>query len=155
MSSNTNRRQVVGPLTINSADWQAVDLNLLGTSGILTSAVYRIDVTGGAAGELEVKVICGVYDPDTITSAAINSIPAEDVVYHEDKIILSPSATAGKVTNISTATGDATVYDRRGGLGYSVEDRTTTLVVRRDPTSSSGTLAGSLYIALSAKDVGR
>lgn len=152
MRSNTNRRQVVGPLTINSAAWQAVELGLLGTSGILTNAVYRLDA-GGTNGDLEVKVICGAYDPATITSATINAIPAEDVVYHETGIALTPHATAGAGTNISTGTADAAVYDRRGGLGYSNEDRTVMLVVRRD--GGAGTLAGSLYIALSAKDVGR
>ena len=84
MRSNTNRRQVVGPLTINSNDWQAVELGLLGTSGILTNAVYRLDA-GGTNADMEVKVICGVYDAATITSAAINAIPAEDVVYHQHR----------------------------------------------------------------------
>ena len=154
MRSNTNRRQVVGPLTINSADWQAVELGLLGTSGILTNAVYRLDAAFGAAnGDMEVKVICGVYDAATITSAAINAIPAEDVVYHETGIALVNSATAGTTTNIDATVGDAAVYDRRGGLGYSNEDRTVMLVVRRD--GGAGSLAGSVYVALSAKDVGR
>ena len=156
MRSNTNRRQVVGPLTINSAAWQAVELGLLGTSGILTNAVYRLDAGGTSdnSKDLEVKVICGAYDPATITSAAINAIPAEDVIYHENEIPLAASATAGTGTNISAGTVDAAVYDRRGGLGYSNEDRTVMLAVRRDP-AGAGNLAGSLYIALSAKEVGR
>ena len=152
MRSNTNRRQVVGPLTINSADWQAVELGLLGTSGILTNAVYRLDA-GGTNANMEVKVICGVYDAATITNAAINAIPAEDVVYHETGIALTNSATAGTTTNIDATVGDAAVYDRRGGLGYSNEDRTVMLVVRRD--GGAGALAGNVYVALSAKDVGR
>lgn len=155
-STNSHRRVVLGPLTVNSNDWQAVDLGLLGTSGILVNATYRLDA-GGTTGNLQVKVICGAYDAATITSAAINSIPDEDVSYSETGIAFTTtSATEAEVkTNIHASVGDAAVYDRRGGsvANYSNEDRTVMLVLRRD--GGAGALAGSLYISLSAKDAGR
>lgn len=153
-STNSHRRVVLGPLTVNSNDWQAVDLGLLGTSGILVNATYRLDA-GGTNGNLQVKVICGAYDAATITSAAINSIPDEDVSYSETGIALVNSATTATQSNINSSVGDAAVYDRRGGsvANYSNEDRTVMLVLRRD--GGAGALAGSLYISLSAKDAGR
>jgi len=139
----------LGPLTVSGTDWQAVDLGLLGTSGILVNAVYRLDA-GGTNGNLTVKVVCGAYDPATITSAQIAAIPDENVVYSEGSISLTADATDGETTNISTSVGDAAVYDRRGGVGYSNEDRTVMLVLKGD-----GTLNGSVYVCLSAKDTGR
>ena len=149
-STNSHRRVVLGPLTVSGTDWQAVDLGLLGTSGILVNAVYRLDA-GGAGGDLDVKVVCGAYDPATITSAQIAAIPDENVVYSEPTITLAPHATVGATTNISTSVGDAAVYDRRGGVGYSNEDRTVMLVLKGDGI----TLNGDVYVCLSAKDTGR
>jgi len=150
-STNSHRRVVLGPLTVSGTDWQAVDLGLLGTSGILVNAVYRLDAGGTGTGTgMEVKVVCGAYDPATITSAQIAAIPDENVVYSEGSISLTADDTDGETTNISTSVGDAAVYDRRGGVGYSNEDRTVMLVLKGD-----GTLDGSVYVCLSAKDTGR
>ena len=148
-TTNSHRRVVLGPLTVSGTDWQAVDLGLLGTSGILVNAVYRLDA-GGTNGNLTVKVVCGAYDPATITSAQIAAIPDENVTYSETPIALTNSATVGATTNIAGTVGDAAVYDRRGGVGYSNEDRTVMLVLKGD-----GTLDGSVYVCLSAKDTGR
>jgi hypothetical protein len=122
---------------------------LLGTSGELAHVSYRLD-NGGTNGSLEVKVIDGAYNAETITSAEIAAIPDEDVVYHENAIVLANSATVSTKTNIVNSVSEAALYDRRGGSGYSNEDRTVMLVWKGD-----GTLAGSLYITFRALNVGR
>ena len=146
--TNSHRRVVLGPIAVSGTDWQAARLDLLGTSGVLVNATYRLH-TGGTGGDLEVKVVCGPHDPDIISSAGIALIPDDDICYSESAITLAASATTATQSNIHSSVGDAAVYDRRGRsqAGYSEEDRFVMLVLKGD-----GTLDGDVYVSLSAKD---
>ena len=53
-------------------------------------------------------------------------------------------------TNIIASVNEAAVYDRRGGRGYSYEDRTVMLAYRGD-----GILAGNLSVVFRAINTGR
>ncbi len=149
MRSNSHRKQGASVAQAADTDWRAIELPLLGMSGILAHVSYRLGA-GGVAGDLEVKVIDGAYDPTTITSAQLALVPDEDVVFHESSIALSPSATVAAKTNIIASVNEAAVYDRRGGRGYSYEDRTVMLAYRGD-----GTLAGNLSVVFRSIHTGR
>lgn len=149
MRSNSHRKQGVSLTQTADTDWRAIELPLLGMSGVLAHASYRLDA-GGVAGSLEIKVIDGRYDPTSITSAELALVPDEDTLYHETGIALSPSATVAAKTNIISTVSEAAVYDRRGGRGYSYEDRTVMLAYRGD-----GTLVGDLRVVFRATNTGR
>lgn len=149
MRSNSHRKQGVSVAQAADTDWRAIELPLLGMSGELAHVSYRLDA-GGVAGSLEIKVIDGAYDPTTITPAELALVPDEDTLYHETSIALSPSATVAAKTNIIASVNEAAVYDRRGGRGYSYEDRTVMLAYRGD-----GILAGNLSVVFRAINTGR
>jgi hypothetical protein len=149
-TTNSHRKQVVGPLAqAADTDWRAIELPLLGTCGVVVHISYRLDA-GGTNGALEAKIIDGSYNPATITSTEIAAIPDEDVVAHDASLAMVNSATVSTKTNVVSTSGQAAAYDRRGGEGYSIEDRTLMLVYRGDAT-----LLGNLYVAVRAIHAGR
>lgn len=149
-STQSHRKNKVALTQPADTSWRAVRLSLLGRSGELAHAAYRL-AAGGTGGDLEVKVIDGAYpSPGTLTSAEIAAIPDEDVVYHETGITLAPHATTATKTNIVATVNEAAVYDVRGDFGNSSEDSSVFLAYKSD-----GTLTGAITVVFRALNTGR
>lgn len=140
--------QVVIPAA--SSDWHLYKLSI-GVCGVVAHLSYRLDVTGGVSGSIDVKIIDGPYasQGELLSTIDVDTIPDEDVIVYDAAVALTAHATDAQQTNVVGESSFSAIYDLRGNPGYSFEESAVFLAVKNTSTTE-----GTLNICVRAVDVG-